>query len=188
MDRPGCHAYARCVVVSVYLATLADAAPLPRCPGVSTRALRASLRMMCRIAQSDGTMRYGLRASKLAKLCEYSVATIHRAERSLVEGGYVERVQVGGGRSSTRWRVAVDKLVQFAPKKPEHTTTAQPPEPVEPSRSRRWAWPSSKAPVSTIVTTVCPEHGGDGGQLHDGTPRCPQCRRRRDSVTTGPAP
>ncbi len=187
MDRPGCHASLRCVV-SVYLATLADAAPLPRCPGVSTRALRASLRMMCRIAQSDGTMRYGLRASKLAKLCEYSMAALHRAERSLVEHGFVERVQVGGGRSSTRWRVAVDKLAQFAPKTPEHTPTAQPPEPAKAPRSPRWPWAKPKAPVSTIVTTVCSEHGGDGGQLHDGTPRCPQCRRRRDSVTGGPAP
>ena len=36
MDRPGCHAQTRRVAVSVYLASLADAAPLPRCPGVST--------------------------------------------------------------------------------------------------------------------------------------------------------
>jgi hypothetical protein len=58
MDRPGCHAQTR-RVVSVYLASLADAAPLPECPGVSTRALRSALRMMCRIAQNDGSMRYG---------------------------------------------------------------------------------------------------------------------------------
>ena len=97
-------------VVSVYLASLADAAPLPRCPGVSTRAMRSALRMMCRIAQNDGTMRYGLRASKLAQLCEYSVATIHRAERYLIEHGYIERVRKGGGRLSTHWRIVVDKL------------------------------------------------------------------------------
>jgi hypothetical protein len=187
MDLPGCHAYVRCVV-SVYLATLADAAPLPRCPGVSTRALRSALRMMCRIAQNDGAMRYGLRASKLASLCEYSVATIHRAERSLVEHGFVERVQVGGGRSSTRWRVVVEKLAQFAPKPPDDTTTPQPPAPAKPSRPPRWPWASSKRHVSTIVTTVCPEHGGDGGQLRDGTPRCPQCRLRRGPLPAGPAP
>jgi hypothetical protein len=144
--------------------------------------------MMCRIAQNDGAMRYGLRASKLAALCEYSIATIHRAERSLVEHGFVERVQVGGGRSSTRWRVVVDKLAELAPKAPEQTTTAQSPTPAKPSRPSRWPWANSKPPVSTIVTTVCPEHGGDGGQLHDGTPRCPQCRRRHHSATNGPAP
>ena len=36
MDRPDCHALRRRVAVSVYLASLADAAPLPRCSGVST--------------------------------------------------------------------------------------------------------------------------------------------------------
>jgi hypothetical protein len=188
MDRPGCHAHWQ-RVVSVYLATLADATPLPRCPNVSTRAMRAALRMMCRIAQNDGTMRYGLRASKLATLCEYSIATIHRAERYLVEHGFVERVQVGGGRSSTRWRVVVDKLAPNAPATVEHTTTSGPEasEPAKPFRPSRWPWANSKAPVSTIVTSVCPDHGGDGGQLHDGTPRCPQCRRR-SSAPAGPAP
>jgi len=47
MDRPGCHAQTR-RVVSVYLASLADAAPLSRCPGVSSRAMRSALRMMGR--------------------------------------------------------------------------------------------------------------------------------------------
>jgi hypothetical protein len=78
MDRPGCHAQTR-RVVSVYLASLADAAPLPQCPGVSSHAMRSALlRMMCRIAQNNRIMRYGLRASKLAQLCGYSVATIYR--------------------------------------------------------------------------------------------------------------
>ena len=51
--------------LSVYLVSLADAVPLSRCPGVSTRVTRPVLRIMCHIAQNDGTMRYGLRASKL---------------------------------------------------------------------------------------------------------------------------
>ncbi len=46
MDRPACHAQLRRVAVSVYLASLADAAPLPRCPGVSTRAMRSALRII----------------------------------------------------------------------------------------------------------------------------------------------
>ena len=183
MDRAGCHAHMRCVAVSVYLASLADTAELPRCPGVSTRALRSALRMMCRIAQNDGTMRYGLRASKLATLCEYSVATIHRAERYLVEHGFVERVRVGGGRSSTRWRVVVDKLTQFASKPPavqnapntQGDTVASAPRTARPSR---WPWSKPRSHPSTIVTTICDAHGGDGGALPDGTPRCPQCRQR----------
>lgn len=105
--------------MSVYLASLAESAALPSCPGVSTRAMRSALRMMCKIAQNDGTMRYGLRASKLAQLCEYSVATIHRAERYLIEHGYIERVRQGGGRLSTRWRIVVDKLAPSGSKPPE---------------------------------------------------------------------
>lgn len=125
MDRPDCHAQTR-RVVSVYLASLADAAPPPRCPGVSSRAMRSALRMMCRIAQNDGTIRYGLRASKLAELCEYSVATtIHQAECYLVEHGCIERVRKGGERLSTRWRIVVDKLAPTDAKPPE---PAQPPE------------------------------------------------------------
>jgi len=180
MDRPGCHAYARCVV-SVYLASLADAAPLPRCPGVSSRAMRSALRMMCRIAQNDGTMRYGFRASKLASLCEYSVATIQRARRYLVELGYIERVRVGGGRVSTHWRVVVDKLGPADARPPE---PAESPErvngPEEPQRKwPRWSRPREVRPSSPAVTTICPEHGGDGGTLSNGTPRCPQCRQHR---------
>jgi hypothetical protein len=192
MDRPDCHAPRRCVVVSVYLASLADTAALPRCPGVSTRALRSALRMMCRIAQSDGTMRYGLRASKLAVLCEYSVATIHRAERYLIEHGYIERVRIGGGRLSTHWRIVVERL---AP--PDSTLPAQPQSPpseredapggTQPRRPRWFRRPTAPA-ASNAGTTICADHGGDGGMLSNGQPRCPQCRRRRDSMTAGPAP
>jgi hypothetical protein len=181
MDRPDCHAQTR-RVVSVYLASLADAAPPPRCPGVSSCAMRSALQMMCRIAQNDGTIRYGLRASKLAELCEYGVATtIHRAECYLIEHGYIERVRKGGGRLSTRWRIVVDKL---AP------ADAKPPEPAQPERvnaperpqHRRPHWPrrpSFSQPSSPAVTTICSDHGCDGGTLANGAPRCPQCRRHR---------
>ena len=186
MHRLDCHApTAR--VVSVYLATLADAAPLPRCPGVSTRALRSALRMMCRIAQNDGTMRYGLRASKLAILCEYSMATIHRAERVLVEHGYIERVRLGGGRVSTHWRIVVDKLAPPAEHLPE-PSKQRATSPLGPPRPHRWPWTNMRRPTSTVVTSICAEHGGDGGTLADGTPRCPQCRSRRGppGVETSP--
>ena len=137
--------------------------------------------MMCKIAQNDGTMRYGLRASKLAALCEYSVATIHRAERHLVEHGYIERVRKGGGRLSTRWRIVVDKLAPPGSKAPEQP---QPPERVNAAdkpapRRPHWFRPRSSRPTSNAVSTICPEHGGDGGTLSDGRPRCPQCRQRR---------
>ena len=182
MDRPDCHAQDRRVAVSVYLASLADAAPLPRCPGVSNRAMRSALRMMCRIAQNDGTMRYGLRASKLAQLCEYSVATIHRAERYLIEHGYIERVRQGGGRLSTRWRIVVDKLAPVGTKPPEQP---QLPDRVNApsSKAQSWRphWPRREpaSPSSPAVLTICADHGGDGGSLSDGTPRCPQCRARQ---------
>ena len=123
-------------------------------------------------------MRYGLRASKLATLCEYSVATIHRAERYLVEHGYIERVRVGGGRSSTRWRVLVEKLAEAAPNTATQSSSDTPPAPKTP-RPSRWPWTKPRHPASTIVTSICDEHGGDGGTLADGTPRCPQCRSRR---------
>ncbi len=180
MDRPACHAQLRRVAVSVYLASLADAAPLPRCPGVSTRAMRSALRMMCRIAQNDGTMRYGLRASKLAQLCEYSVATIHRAERHLIEHGYIQRVRKGGGRLSTRWKIVVDKLAppDSKPPKPQPPEHVNAPGKAQPRRPP-WFRPGPSRPTSNAVTTICPEHGGDGGTLADGRPRCPQCRQRR---------
>ena len=151
MDRPDCHAQAR-RVVSVYLASLADAAPPPRCPGVSSRAMRSALRMMCRIAQNDGTIPYGLRASKLAELCEYSVATtIHRAECYLIEHGYIERVRKGGGRLSTRWRIVVDKLAPADAKPPE---PAQPPERVNAPEKPHF--------TSAQVVTLWAYHGAEG--------------------------
>jgi hypothetical protein len=63
------------------------------------------------IAQDSGEFRYGLRGSKLADLTGYSLSVVRRAQRYLVDHGYLERVTVGGGRSSTQWRVVVEKLV-----------------------------------------------------------------------------
>lgn len=97
------------------LVLLANDVPLPATPGVSVRACRAVLRAMTKIAADDGSMRYGLRASKIAALVEYSTATVRRAERYLVEAGIIERVQVGGGRASTRWKVRVDRLGRPSP-------------------------------------------------------------------------
>ena len=87
-----------------------------------------------------------------------------------------------------RWRpsldtvaVVVDKLAPVDAKPPE---PAEPPErvnaPEKPQRRRpHWPRPSLPRPSSPAVTKICDEHGGDGGTLSDGTPRCPQCRQRR---------
>jgi hypothetical protein len=92
------------------LASCVDTLDLPAEPGISPRAVRAVLRMMAKIASDTGQFRYGLRGSKLASLTEYSLSVVRRAQRYLVEHGFVERVQVGGGRASTRWRILIHKL------------------------------------------------------------------------------
>src|SRR5512135_1067461 len=113
MDAPGCHARThRCgVAMTAALASSVDTLDLPETDGVSTRAVRAVLRMMAKIANEAGQFRYGLRGSKLAALTEYSLSVIRRAQRYLVEHGFLERVQVGGGRASTRWRICFHRLV-----------------------------------------------------------------------------
>ena len=83
---------------------------LPGEPDVSPRAVRSVLRVYCRIAQHDGSFRYGLRGSKVATLADYSLTTVRRVQRYLVEHGYLEKVKVGGGRASTRWRIVLEKL------------------------------------------------------------------------------
>src|SRR5512144_2144582 len=92
------------------LASSVDTLDLPHAEGVSTRAVRAVLRMMAKIANDAGQFRYGIRGSKLATLTEYSLSVVRRAQRYLVEHGFLERVAVGGGRASTRWRIVVHKL------------------------------------------------------------------------------
>src|SRR5512144_2864916 len=114
MDAPGCHARPECplrgVAVTAALASFVDDLDLPAVPGVSTRAVRAVLRLMAKIASDAGQFRYGLRGSKLAALTEYSLSVIRRAQSCLVEHGFLERVRVGSGRASTRWRICVHRL------------------------------------------------------------------------------
>lgn len=108
------------------LATAVDHLDLPAEPGITTRAV---LRRMASLAKDDGTMRYGLRGSRLAELTSYSLATVRRAQRYLVGHGLVERVKVGGGRYSTHWRVVVEKV------RPGHTSEATAtPQPAPPMR------------------------------------------------------
>src|SRR5512144_793486 len=117
MEAPGCHARThprRGVAMTAALASSVDTLDLPDADGVSTRAVRAVLRIMAKIANDAGQFRYGLRGSKLATLTEYSLSVVRRAQRYLVEHGFVERVQVGGGRCSTRWRILIHKLVPNA--------------------------------------------------------------------------
>src|SRR5512135_1688047 len=122
--------------MTLALVTLVDDADLSPTPGLSVRAARAVLRSMARVAGDDGEFRYGMRQAKVAALAEYSAATIKRAQRFLVERGLLERVAVGGGRRSTRWRICVDQLRPPPP--------SPPPEPPPPP-------PSPRASCQTVL-------------------------------------
>jgi hypothetical protein len=179
-------------------ATLAKAArkiEVPPTPGLSRHAIRHVLASMAQIAQADGTFRYGLRGSKVAELADLSLSLIRRAQRWLVEHGYLEKLEVGGGRKSTRWRVILDRLLEHLPRpRSGHATeppVARPPSspdtaqrrPLE-GRERFFPWSRRNVPSPRVAPTyeppievVCEEHGSTGGVLPGGLPRCPGCRR-----------
>jgi hypothetical protein len=190
MEAPGCHARTHPfpgVAMTAALASYVNDLDLPAEPGVSTRAVRSVLRMMAKIADGAGQFRYGLRGSKLASLTEYSLSVIRRAQRYLVEHGFIERVQVGGGRASTRWRVLIHKLAPDVGS--EHSSSAektQLPDPPDTAQERtpklfHWIHRGSGGPRSANTsplppdTTTC-EHGDDPRRLPSGLPRCPLCR------------
>src|SRR5512144_494451 len=166
--RPVCHAHWR-RVMTVALMTLVNNVELSPTPGISVRACRAVLRCMARLATDDGEFRYGMRQSKVAALAEYS-ATTKRAQRWLVEHGFLERVTTGGGRRSTRWRIRIDRLRPTPPPEPPRAGS-QPPASQQPGRdepaqsrtrifSRNYS-PASPAAATTtdaVVTDTC-EHG-----------------------------
>src|SRR5512144_75305 len=131
--RPVCHAHWR-RVMTVALMTLVNNVELSPTPGISVRACRAVLRCMARLATDDGEFRYGMRQSKVATLAEYSAATIKRAQRWLVEHGFLERVTTGGGRRSTRWRIRVDKLRPTPPPASPERASSQPSVSRQPAR------------------------------------------------------
>src|SRR5512144_2225135 len=167
--RPVCHAHWR-RVMTVALMTLVNNVELSPTPGISVRACRAVLRCMARLASDDGEFRYGMRQSKVAALAEYSAATIKRAQRFLVEHGFLERVATGGGRRSTHWRIRVDRLGLTPPPEPPRTSSqpakSQQPSPDEPAQgytqiSTRSYSPDAPAAATTadaVVTDMC-EHG-----------------------------
>ena len=96
--------------MTVALSQYVDTVDLPAEAGVSGRAVRSMLRTMARIGNDEGNFRYGLRGSRLATLTDYSLSVVRRAQRYLVDQGLLERVQTGGGRSSTHWRIVVHRL------------------------------------------------------------------------------
>jgi hypothetical protein len=176
--------------VTAGLASHVDRLDLPPEPGVSPRAVRSVFRMMAKIAQDSGEFRYGLRGSKLAALTDYSLSVVRRAQRYLVEHGYVERVAVGGGRSSTRWRIVVAKLApQLAPRHNSSAVETRLSGRDDTAQERR-PWFSRRmdqtAPAPRSVTppsmaelrsaSLC-RHGGDGDWLPNGQLKCPLCRR-----------
>jgi hypothetical protein len=172
------------------LAAEVDKLDLPAEPGVSSRAVRSVLRMMAKIANDSGEFRYGLRGSKLAMLTDYSLSVVRRAQRYLVEHGYLERVAIGGGRASTKWRILVDKLAPplasrhssdpAATQQTARRDTTQEHRPWLSQRMNR-EMPASNSPTPPSVaelraTPVC-DHGGNASRLPDGRPKCPLCRR-----------
>ena len=179
--------------MTLALVTLVDDVDLSPTPGLSVRAVRAVLRSMARLAGDDGQFRYGMRQAKVAALAEYSAATIKRAQRFWVERGLLERVAVGGGRCSTRWRICVDRLRPA----PVPAPAAPPPPPPGPPRASRWAsaiqqlgrgepalersqiFSESYTPSGPAepVTEVC-QHGQRAGLMPTkALPWCPVCRR-----------
>jgi hypothetical protein len=176
--------------VTAALASHVDKLEIPPEPGISPRAVRSVFRMMAKIAQESGEFRYGLRGSKLATLCDYSLSVIRRAQRYLVDHGYLERVVVGGGRSSTRWRIVVAKLdPQLASRHNSSAGETRQAGRPDTARERR-PWFSQKmdppAPARKSVTppslaelrsaSLC-HHGSNARRLPDGRPKCPLCRR-----------
>jgi hypothetical protein len=177
--------------MTVALMTLVNNVELTPTPGISVRACRAVLRCMARLATDDGEFRYGMRQSKVAALAEYSAATIKRAQRFLVEHGFLERVATGGGRRSTRWRIRVDRLRPTPPPDPPRASSQPPmsrqPAPDEPAQGHaqiftRSYLPNAPAAVMTghaVVTDLC-EHGHQAGLMPlKRLPWCPVCRRLR---------
>jgi hypothetical protein len=175
--------------MTVALANNVDRLTLPAESGVSPRAVRTVFRMMAKIANDAGEFRYGLRGSKLAALTDYSLSVVRRAQRYLVEHGYIERVQLGGGRASTRWRIVVDKISSALTsrhssgppeaRQPEREDTAQARSPKSfPEMNRGTPAQQRKANprLQEILNVPVCEHGGLAGLLPDGRHRCPQCR------------
>src|SRR5512142_1141445 len=189
--------------MTLALVTLVDDADLSPTPGLSVRAARAVLRSMARVAGDDGEFRYGMRQAKVAALAEYSAATIKRAQRFLVERGLLERVAVGGGRCSTRWRICVERL-RPAPAPAAPAATASAPPPPRPGSPRASWWSSASQQLdrgepalghtqifsqsytpsgpAEPVTEVC-EHGQRAGLMP--TKALPWCPIYRKSARKG---
>jgi hypothetical protein len=148
--------------MSAALRTAAETALLPTVPGCSARAMRVVLCRTAQLAQQDGSLRYGLRVSKLATLVLYSPATVKRAQAALVEAGFLERVKVGGGRASTRWRVLTAAL-GIRPPENSRPVDNRPPGP----NSRAGTSPGpSRLPVRREPGLERPT--GSSPRMHDG--------------------
>jgi hypothetical protein len=177
--------------VTAALASHVDRLDLPAEPGVSQRAVRSVLKMMAKIANDGGEFRYGLRGSKLANLTDYSLSVVRRAQHYLVDLGYLERVKVGGGRASTKWRIAVDKIASnlgsrhtssdTPAQQPDRHDTAQGPSPKSYLEMYRAAQRQKNGPsgaVQDVLERPLCDHGFAAGLLPSGKPRCPMCRRQ----------
>lgn len=139
---------------------------------------------MAKIANDAGEFRYGLRGSKLANLTDYSLSVVRRAQRYLVTHGYVERLEVGGGRASTKWKIVIDKIAaNVASRHASTAPTAHHPGSADTAQGRSpktYQGMNSAAPhQNNFERSLCDEHGFEGGLLPNGKYRCPLCRRQR---------
>src|SRR5512135_2375428 len=123
--------------MSTALVTAVNDLDLPPEPGISPRAARTVLRVYCKIAQTDGSFRYGLRGSKIASLADYSLATVRRVQRYLIAQGFLKKIQVGGGRASTRWKIVLEKLGIRHTSRPGVTPQPSPPDTAQEREPKR---------------------------------------------------
>lgn len=158
---------------------------LPAAANISDRAARAVLGVYARICQADGTFRWGLRGSKVAEKAGYSLPTVRRIQRYLVEHGFLEKVEVGGGRKSTKWRVVLERLgIRYGsgpkpPPQPDRPDTAQERAPGLLKEMFSRALRSKPHGMSPPVAETC-GHGNRAGLMPDrGIPWCPSCRAQR---------
>lgn len=189
--------------MTAVLANAVDQIKFPAAPGLSQRTLSEVLSRMAKIARTDGTFKHGLRASKIAAMTKYSLRTVRRAIQWLTENRYLEKLEIGGGRASTKFRILLDQIAEHLPKPdPGHASGDAVSRDQRPNGtglsghlvmprmykpwSRRDAGSRSVAPhFPPPIEEVCEQHGSTAGILPSGLPRCPACRLTVGALQNG---
>lgn len=181
--------------MTAVLADAVDRIVFPKADGLSQRTLSEVLARMAKIARTDGTFKHGLRASRIADMTKYSLRTVRRAIQWLTEHGYLEKLAIGGGRASTKFRIMLDKLAGHLPKPLSSHASSDPvardqrphgtplsgsldvPRLHKPWSRRDAPWRQAAPHFPPPIEEVCEQHGSTAGILPSGEPRCPGCRR-----------